>query len=257
MAKILQGLGVEHISGTIGGTTFQNWRGMIIARGKPTPSNPNTPRQSKIRSIITELAQRWRNVLTEGLRTAWNQYADRYPWIDVFGREIRLSGINLYIKVNTVLYDHKAIFQDTPPPEGLQPPELADAEGVVSQEDYIIRINNLPQAIITDQEPFIDIWVAGGSTRVEYENPSPDNFRVAVYSQCLPQGRTPQKSDYRHVYYVDDMVYNEANPEKSVIEISPPDGTTKKVAVILRRYNKFGNFSAPRVFEGVVSGAPL
>ena len=250
MAKILQGTGIEQISGTIGGTTYQNWRGMIIARGKPTPTNPNTMRQTEIRSIITSLSRRWRDVLNEGLRHAWKEKAKNFPWYDVFGREIRMSGINLYIKSNLVLLDHGLTVNDTPPPD-IVPPELTDI--TLTDEEGVLQLQatGLDQSVINSQSPFIDVWVAGGVYEIEDYGFSPEN-QVILHTYALSAGRTAQKSDFRHAGYWDDFELP-ADPSfvAKLILKSAPDGAVKNFVVSIKRYNKYGVPSAPRIYSGV------
>lgn len=252
MAKILQGIGVEAISGTIGGTTFQKWRGLLVARGKPTPSNPMTERQTRIRSIVSTISRAWRDVLTAGQRTAWNQHAEVFPWYDVFGRSMSLRGISLFLKMNTVLLDHDKSMQIEPPP-AVEPPELTGLTVVPDPATINVTVPQLAPGIITAQEPFIDIWVAGGftSTEVDVEG---GTFTVEINSQCLPQGRKAQKSDYRHVLYVDDKEIVTPPSVGSDIFIKPPVANTKNCVCRLQRYNKNGRYSVPVVFSGIRTG---
>ncbi|HUV72313.1 MAG TPA: hypothetical protein VMW25_04835, partial [Clostridia bacterium] len=161
MAKILPGLAVSKMSGTIAGTTYQNWRGMLIARSKPTPTNVNTPRQSFIRMLMKSLSQAWRDELNQGLRTAWNQRAKNFPWLDVFGNSVSMTGENLYIKQNMILLDRSLARQDTPVPETV-PPELLGVTATLEEDFYIITIPKLPDAVVASQAPFIDVSIAGG-----------------------------------------------------------------------------------------------
>lgn len=253
MAKILPGLAVHKISGTIGGTTFQNWRGILVARSKPTPTNVNTPRQTIIRSLMTLLSRAWRDELTKGLRTAWNQHAKTFPWLDVFGREVKMSGENLYIKQNMVLLDHGLTRVDQPAP-GIVPPELIDAVFVLHPEGFQISVPELPSAIVTAQTPFLDIWIAGGYESATYDAGPPVDVNIVGYG--LPAGRKHQKSDFRHAVYATE-IEEQITPDVQNIGVGlpPPVGVTRNMVVSIRRYNKFGNFSAPRIFEGIITSA--
>lgn len=251
MAKILQGIGVEAISGTIGGTTFQKWRGLLIARGKPTPHNPMTERQTRIRSIVSTISRAWRDVLNAGQRIAWKQHAENFPWFDVFGRSISLTGISLFLKINTVLLDHDLVMQVNPPP-AVEPPELTGIVYTTEPGTMAMEFPQLAPGIITAQEPFIDVWVAGGYT--SFANTStPEAFALAIQSLCLPQGRTHQKSDFRHVDYVNDVPVSEP-PGVSAITTSIPDSYVRNVVVRVQRYNKYGRYSVPVIYDSIVTG---
>lgn len=248
MAKILQGIGVEAISGTIGGTTFQKWRGLLIARGKPTPSNPMTERQTRIRSIVSTISRAWRDILTPGQRTAWDQHAEVFPWYDVFGRSMSLRGISLFLKMNTVLLDHEKLMQITPPP-AVVPPELSYIT-VGEEEAYLdILIPHLIPGIITAQEPFIDVWVAGGFTSVNLVE-TEAQVGIDIKSLCLSAGRKHQRSDFRHTGYMDDRPELDP-PQTNSIGLEPPAGHTRNCVVRLQRYNKYGQYSVPIILEGI------
>lgn len=250
MAKILQGIGVEAISGTIGGTTFQKWRGLLIARGKPTPHNPSTPRQTRIRSIVSTISKAWRDVLNQGQRTAWNQFAEVFPWYDVFGRSMSLRGISLFLKINTVLLDHLKPMQIEPPP-AVEPPEISDLVIETPISNLSITVPQVVSGIVTAQEPFLDIAVAGGFTALDDAPDVP--FAVNINSQALPQGRKHQKSDFRHVAFVDDQAETLPPEIGGQIVVTIPVGYTRNIVVRIQRYNKHGRYSVPRIFEAIIS----
>lgn len=248
MAKVLYGEGVMAISGTIGGTTHQKWRSIDVIRKKPTPHNPQTPRQTRIRAIVSTVSRAWRDVLNQGQRIAWEQHAEQFPWFDVFGKALMLRGINLFLKVNTVLLDHNKPMRIVPPP-AVVPPELTDVVVTDEPAELFLQIPQLVAGIVTAQEPFVDVWIAGGFTSI-VEAGSPEIYEVTVQSTCLPAGRTAQKSDYRHGVYLDDTPIL-VTPDVNSLFVLPPGDTTKNVSVRLQRYNQFGNYSVPVVFSGV------
>jgi len=237
--KILPGLAVSKMSGTVAGTTYQNWRGILVARSKPTPTNVNTPRQSVIRMLMKSLAQAWRDELNQGLRTAWNQRAKNFPWLDVFGNSVSMTGENLYIKQNMVLLDHSLARQDTPVPDTV-PPELLGVTATLEEDFYIITIPKLPDAVVASQAPFIDVSIAGGFLSLSID----PLISVGIVTQALSPGRTHQKSDFRHCAYLDSMPESSVETEQAVTVIKPAL-QPKNIVVSIRRYNKYGNFTAP------------
>ena len=246
MAKILPGAAVAKMSGTIAGTTYQNWRGMLIARSKPTPTNVMTPRQTFIRSLMTLLSRAWRDELTAGLRVAWNQRAKNYPWLDVFGRELRMSGENLYIKQNMVLLDHGLTRVDQPVPD-IVPDELVDATvEALPASELVVKIPGKTAGMITAQTPFVKIDVAGGFLSVD-DSAVPEE--LVIQSLALPAGRKHQKADFRLTYYLNDV--DVVVDERTLFRVGIPVEQTRNIVVIIQRYNKHGNFSAPRLIEGI------
>jgi len=247
MAKILPGAAVAKMSGTIAGTTYQNWRGILVARSKPTPTNVNTPRQSLIRSLMTTLSRAWRDELNQGLRTAWNQRAKNFPWLDVFGNSVSMTGENLYIKQNLVLLDHSLARVDTPVPDTM-PPELDYITEDGDATNIHFDITQLPDAIVAAQTPFLDVKIAGGFLNID-DSGAP--LEVLVDSQALPAGRKHQKSDFRHAFYLNNLGVASVDPQ--VMQFTAPLGHTRNMVVIVQGFNKYGNFTAPRLFEKVIT----
>lgn len=244
--KFLPGIGVSKLSGTIGGVTAQSWRGLGVFRRKPIPTKNLTARQMFINSLMSLLSRAWRDELNQGLRTAWNQRAKNYPWVDVFGNERKMTGENLYVKQNMVLLDHGLVRQDQPVAETV-PPELIDVVSTVEPASLKIVVAALPDAIVAAQTPFLDVWVAGGFTEFSLDPTPPE---LSVDSLALPAGRIAHRSDFRHVAYTVDV--DETSVTTSLIEVGIPEFQVRNVVVIIRRYNKFGNFTAPQTFEGIV-----
>lgn len=247
--KYLPGIAVNELNGTMKGVTAQRWRGLGVFRKKPTPHNPQTPRQTDVRIITAQIAEAWREELNQGQRTAWNQRAKTYPWTDSFGREIRMTGLNLFVKQNFPLVDFGKDKQSLPPPM-TEPPELADATVVAETGQLYITVWTLDPAIVTAQEPFLDIRVAGGFTQATMNENA--LFNAVIQSQALPQGRLHQKADFKHAGYVSD-VPTVITPDQSEIFVHIPADTVKNVVVQIRRYNKYGNFSTTRTFQSIVN----
>lgn len=249
--KILPGPNVVKMSGTLGGVTYQNWRGMIVARTKPVPKQALTARQMFIGSLMTLLSRAWRDILTQGLRTAWNQRAKNYPWVDVFGNERKMTGENLYIKQNMVLLDHGLTRQDVPV-ANVVPPELVDWSIAEVADTLQVRSDGLPDGTVASQAPFLDVWLAGGFL-TSVVTPGISDVAVEISSLCLPPGRIAQKSDYRHVAYADEFDTVEPVTASSISVQFVPEDRVLNVSLIIRRYNKYGNFSAPRAFQVILA----
>lgn len=248
--KYLPGIAVNELNGTMKGVTAQRWRGLGVFRKKPTPHNPMTPRQTDVRIITAQIAEAWREELVQGQRIAWNQRAKNYPWTDVFGREIRMTGLNLFVKLNFPLVDFGLPKQITPPPT-TEPPELDDLTVVVEPGQLYITVPQLTDATVTAQTPFLDIQVAGGFLSANLtENAL---FAANIQSQALPAGRVHQEADFKHVLYAADKPIV-LTPDQSEIFVFVPAEARRNVVVRIKRFNKYGNFSTERILEGIVTG---
>jgi hypothetical protein len=89
-------------SGSIGGTVFSHNRSGAYIRARSVPVNPNTERQVDIRNAARSLSIAWENTLTQGERDAWDVYAANVGWINKLGDAIHLTGLNHYIRSNTI-----------------------------------------------------------------------------------------------------------------------------------------------------------
>jgi len=248
--KILPGLAVSKMSGTIAGTTYQNWRGILVARSKPTPTNVNSPRQSVVRALMTILSRAWRDELNQGLRTAWNQRAKNYPWLDVFGNTFPMTGENLYIKQNMVLLDHFLPRQDTPVPD--QVPSAITSMNIIGTEDLLtVQYDQLAPAEVSAQLPFIDISIAGAFLEANVTF-SVDKNVTYIRTNGLTPGRVHQKSDFRHAVYADDTPVSEP-VAKNEISVERAILSDRNIVLSLRRFNKYGNFSAPVLLQNIVT----
>ena len=248
MAKILPGLAVSKMSGTIAGTTYQNWRGMLVARSKSTPTQSFSLRRNAVQALISAISRAWRDELTPDQRIAWNQRAKNYPWLDVFGNTVFMTGLNLYIKQNFALLDHSLPRRDIPVPD-IMPPELEMTVNSASTAFLDIDYSQLAPTVITDQAPFLNVVVAGGFLTAENELGT-DRVSTKVDTLALPAGRQAGKSDFRHAIYVDELPLVEPAAILNDMEIAINTLTgTRNITISVQRFNKYGNFSAPRLFN--------
>lgn len=249
MAKASGGV-VGQVAGTIGGITYQNWRGIQTLREKPTPHNPKTARQTEVRAINTELSRFWRDGLNQGQRTAWNQRAKTFSWKTILGKDIKSTGENLFIKQNFQLLDFGLSMQTTPPPM-VMPPELVGLQLEPETEALTILAQQLAPAVITTQTPFLDIWVAGGFTSVEFaEN---DVYDITIETQAISQGRVHQVSDFKHAIYIADKPTTEPPAVSEILTILYGSGAVRNVVLLIRRYNKYGNYSQSMIYQKIIT----
>jgi len=96
MGKVVFGGGLSLISGRVGGVVYARNRGGYYVRNYvPTP-NPNTTHQSTVRGYLTSANASWQG-LTSAQRGSWNGYADSLPRVDRIGRQVKLTGRQVYI----------------------------------------------------------------------------------------------------------------------------------------------------------------
>lgn len=89
-------------SGSIGGTVWSRNRFGAYIRNRSVPVNPNTDRQVAVRNAVRALTIAWEQTLTQVQRDAWDTYASNVIWTNKLGQAVNLTGLNHYIRSNTV-----------------------------------------------------------------------------------------------------------------------------------------------------------
>ena len=103
MALVKFGGGVLDMRGSIGGNTFSKNRYGSYVRARTTPVNPQSQRQSEIRTIIQYLSQAWSNLLSDANHNAWKVYAAAIVRTNKLGATMKLTGFNHFIRSNAFI----------------------------------------------------------------------------------------------------------------------------------------------------------
>lgn len=140
--------------GKVGGIIFNVWRGLATVKIHKSPAQPRTARQLAVRSYITTLSRAWAG-LTDAQRSAWTDWADLHPVSDWTGTNIRMTGENAYIKLNSILLDLGNAAVVTPPSVA-GPTSVAGFSCTGSQGKISVAFT--PR---TGTNETIDIWLQG------------------------------------------------------------------------------------------------
>lgn len=101
-------------SGSVGGrTSSRNSSGQYV-RARAIPTNPNTTAQSAARARLSDLAAAWRG-LTSVQMTSWNNFGQSFTVVNSLGTTIHLTGLQCYVKVNSVNLLNGDATVSTPP----------------------------------------------------------------------------------------------------------------------------------------------
>lgn len=87
-------------SGSVGGITASRNRGGPYFRARSLVVNPNSPAQVVVRSIMSNLVERWATTLTAAQRASWDLYAFNVPLIGPTGDPRNVGGIGMYVRAN-------------------------------------------------------------------------------------------------------------------------------------------------------------
>ncbi len=112
--KIKWGALVVAGSGKVGGHVAARNSSGAYLRTKVTPVNPKTVDQIAARARLGANAKAWGGI-TQDQRDAWNQNSVDFNSKNIFGDKIKLSGINVFSRLNNNLLLIGETTLDTPP----------------------------------------------------------------------------------------------------------------------------------------------
>lgn len=108
---------VADARGKIAGAVASRNRYAGYFRAKTSPVNPQTTYQSDARNQFTGLTQAWRG-LTAAQQASWNAAVVDFEKSNVFGDKVKLTGAQLYIRLNGNILNVGGSVITTPPAPG-------------------------------------------------------------------------------------------------------------------------------------------
>lgn len=93
---------LTQVSGSVGGITYSHNKGGLYQRARTIPTDPQTAVQVVMRNFMSQLVVRWTAILTQAQRDAWAVYAANVPVTDLLGDSMLISGLNWYVKLNSI-----------------------------------------------------------------------------------------------------------------------------------------------------------
>lgn len=97
--KYVPSIAFDEMSGSAKGVTAAKVRGRKYIRNRGYGGAARTSAQAAVKSIFKQLSQSWRN-LTNGQILAWNALAQTQAGKSVLGTSSKISGANLYSRLN-------------------------------------------------------------------------------------------------------------------------------------------------------------
>jgi len=113
MARYIPGINGPLV-GSVGSNTYSKNRYGYYVKTKAQPTNPNTPLQATTRQAMRKYVQLWQTTITATQAEAWDEAALQHKR-SKYGAGFSLSGVNLYVAVNTLLekFGESAITEPT------------------------------------------------------------------------------------------------------------------------------------------------
>jgi len=176
-------------SGKIGGHVAARNSSGAYLRTKVTPINPRTEAQVAVRARMSANAKSW-TVLSQAQRNAWNSSSDVFKSKNVFGDDIKLSGINIYSRLNNNLACiGETLITNPPVPSSVGGPTTASVVSAVTlgvltvESDIDVPTNNTMVIRATSPQ-------SQGKSFVKSE------FRVIAQAAAATSGPIDISADY-------------------------------------------------------------
>lgn len=97
MAKVSQPLGSSEARGSVGGYTYNTWRGLHTVKSKASPPFDPEGLQGMRFNYIRLAAQKW-STLSDEVRAIWDNYALTHFDMDWSGHPKRLAGYHWFVR---------------------------------------------------------------------------------------------------------------------------------------------------------------
>ena len=142
--KYVPSIAFDEMSGSAKGVTAAKVRGRKYIRNRGYGGSVRTSAQAAVKSIFKQLSQSWKN-LTNAQILAWNALAQTQAGKSVLGTSAKISGANLYSRLNFWIVKCGGVALSTPPNlVGVEAP--AEAELDLSAEAFTFQLTDMPEA---------------------------------------------------------------------------------------------------------------
>lgn len=123
--KYVPSIAFDEMSGSAKGVTAAKSRGRKYIRNRGYGGSTRTSFQSSVKSVFKQLSQAWQG-LTNAQILAWNAAANTAQGKSVLGTKSRISGANLFTRLNYwVVYCGGNIMVNPPTLSGVEAPDSA------------------------------------------------------------------------------------------------------------------------------------
>ena len=140
--KYVPSIAFDEMSGSAKGVTAAKVRGRKYIRNRGYGGSVRTSAQAAVKSIFKQLTQNWKN-LTNAQILAWNSLAQTQAGKSVLGTASKISGANLYSRLNFWIVKCGGDALATPPTlVGVEAP--AEAEFDLSAEAFNVQLTDMP-----------------------------------------------------------------------------------------------------------------
>lgn len=143
--KYTPSIAFDEFAGSAKGVTAAKSRGRKYIRNKGYGNASNTASQSDVKAIFSQLAKGFKSLTSEQI-VAWNALAQTQEGRSTLGSKSKISGLNLYLRLNHWVVACGGSALDTPPSlAGVDAP--AEATLALSASAFTITLDSIPAEV--------------------------------------------------------------------------------------------------------------
>jgi hypothetical protein len=143
--KYTPSIAFDEFAGSAKGVTAAKSRGRKYIRNKGYANSSNSASQGDVKAIFLQLTKSFKT-LTSAQITAWNTLAQSQEGRSILGSKAKISGLNLYLRLNHwVVSCGKAALTTPPVLTGVVAPSTAEL--ALSAASFTIQLDSIPANI--------------------------------------------------------------------------------------------------------------
>ncbi len=143
--KYVPSIAFDEMSGSAKGVTAAKSRGRKYIRNRGYGGAVRTSDQASVKSIFKQLSQSWHN-LTNAQILAWNAAANTAQGKSVLGSKAKISGANLYMRLNYwIVYCGGTALANPPSLTGVDAPASASCE--ITSSAMTFTLSAIPSSV--------------------------------------------------------------------------------------------------------------
>ena len=142
---VVPSIAFDEMSGSAKGVTAAKSRGRKYIRNRGYGGGVRTSAQAAVKSVFKQLTQSWKN-LTNAQILAWNALAQTQAGKSVLGTASKITGANLYTRLNYWIVQTGGAALATPPTlVGVDTPAEADLD--LSADAFNLQLTDMPENV--------------------------------------------------------------------------------------------------------------
>lgn len=143
--KYTPSIAFDEMSGSAKGVTAAKTRGRKYIRNRGYGGKSNTSAQATVKSIFKQLSKSWKNLTAQQIQ-AWNNMAQSQAGRSVLGSNAKISGLNLYQRLNYwIIRCGGTVLTNPPALAGVDAP--ADATVVLNGDAFTLTLSSIPSSV--------------------------------------------------------------------------------------------------------------